>query len=479
MIKQAVILAAGNGSRIQRSKADVPKPLRKVCGLTLIKRSILTAKQAGVTDFVIVVGYKGEQIIEALSKDESLGVRLQFVTNSDYHKANGVSVLAAKPFVHKEFLLMMADHIFDKQALQKIVKESLSEQPVLLGIDRNMEEIFDLEDVTKVKVVGDQIVEIGKHLSDYNAYDTGIFACNASLFEALESVYQEKGDVSLSDGIRALAAVGRAGVSDLTDCFWQDVDTPEALRHAEKHLFQSLRKPTDGWISSRINRPISMAISRILVKTPITANQVTFLVTLVGIMSGVFVATGKYLDVVIGGVLFQMASILDGCDGEISKLKMTSSKTGEWLDTISDNITYLVFLVGVSMGSHRILHGTFEVFEAAFMLVGLAFLLVLLVFYLLYHANSGTLTTIQKDLKEEDKKSQSAGGAFSWASKINFLMKRDFFALFFMLLCVIDQLPLILHLSFVGVNLTWMVILAYKRDIFKVGDSKVKVVEPN
>jgi hypothetical protein len=57
-------------------------------------------------------------------------------------------------------------------------------------------------------------------------------------------------------------------------------------------------------------------------------------------------------------------------------------------------------------------------------------------------------------------------------------MKRDFFAFFFMLLCFADQLPLILHLSFVGINMTWIVILSYKKDLFRPGISKVKVAGP-
>lgn len=476
MIQQAVILAAGNGSRIKRFTGDVPKPLRKVAGLPLIKRSILTLKRAGIEDVVVVVGYKGEQIIEALQSDPSLGVRLTFVNNPDWKKSNGVSLLAAKPHVQEDFLLLMADHVFDTKAIEKITKVHLKHGEVVLGIDKNLEEIFDLEDVTKVRLEGNRVANIGKNLDDYNAFDTGVFVCSPELFTVLEDIYRKTGDASLSQGILSLAEHRRVATCDLSGYFWQDVDTSEAIRHAEKILFQQLRKPTDGWISRHINRPISLFITRGLVRTGLSANQVTFLVTLVGLFSGYFVSSGRYRDIVIGGILFQLSSILDGCDGEMSKLKLTSSKFGEWLDTASDNLTYLIFLVGVSMGAHRQLHGKFEVLEAALMLLGVGILFSLLIYYLVFYANSGTLVTLQKDLNEEDKQ-QTHEGFFSWTAKFRFVMKRDFFALFLMVLCIADQLPLILHLSLLTINLSWIVILSYKKDLFRPRLAKVKVAD--
>jgi 1L-myo-inositol 1-phosphate cytidylyltransferase / CDP-L-myo-inositol myo-inositolphosphotransferase len=472
MVKQALILAAGNGSRIKRFRGDVPKPLRKVAGLTLIKRAILTAKRAGVQEVVIVVGYKGDQIIKSLSHDTSLGVKLQFVTNQDWQKSNGVSVLSAKPLIKSNFLLLMADHIFDYKAINKILEVPLNGSQVLLGIDKKLNDIFDLEDVTKVALRGDKICDIGKQLSSYDAFDTGAFVCTDALFDTLEQIYQEKGDVSLSDGIRSLAERRQARVCDLSNYYWQDVDTPEALRQAEKMLFKSVQKNTDGFISKHINRRISIAITKILVKTNLSANHVTGLVTLVGILSGVMVATGRYTDIAIGGILFKLSSILDGCDGELSKLKLTSSKTGAWLDTLSDNLTYLVFLVGVTLGIYQQGTDPHLALEATLLFGGLILSLAISFYYLLRYTNSGSLVTIQQDLAEEVK-IQGRRGFFNWASKIKFMMKRDFFALCFMSLALANQLPWILHLSVIGVNLTWVMFLTYKREIFKIDTANV------
>lgn len=471
MVHQVVILAAGNGSRIKRSAGDVPKPLRKVCGLTLIKRAILNAKLVGISDVVVVVGYKGNEIIDSLQNDRSLGVKLHFVYNPDFQKSNGLSLLAAKNHLKSEFLLMMADHVFDRRAIEKMMQLPLNDKDCLLGIDRKLDEIFDLEDATKVKTQNDRIVAIGKEIENYDAFDTGIFLCRKSFADAVEKIYQQKGDASISEAVRVLIAEQKMGTCDISEFFWQDVDTPQALHYAENFLFKQLRKPTDGWISQNINRRISLNITRFLIRTNLSANHVTGLVTMIGLLSGFFVAKGYYWAVALGGVLFNMASVLDGCDGEISKLKLSQSSTGEWLDTLGDNLTYLSFFTGVMVGAYRQTHAHWVLLESYAVAFGIIMTLGIMFYYLMRHTSSGSLLAIEKELKAESKKT-GTGNWLSKLTKIQFMMKRDFFALFFMILCLLNQLPLILHLALIGANLTWIVVWAHKREVFKLNSEK-------
>ncbi len=472
MVSQAVILAAGNGSRLKRSQDDVPKPLRKVCGLTLIKRAILNLKLSGISEVLIVVGYKGDEIVESLQNDSSIGVKLQFIYNPDYQKSNGLSLLAAKPYLKNEFLFLMADHIFDRRAIEKILHAPFEEDTCLLGVDYNLNEIFDLEDATKVNVQSGKVASIGKEIKDYNAFDTGIFRTKPAFVELIEKIYQSKGDVSISEGVRALILEQKMGTCDISEFFWQDVDTPQALHYAENFLFKQLRKPTDGWISQNINRRISLNITRFLIRTNLSANHVTGLVTLIGVLSGYFVAKAHYWEVALGGVLFNLASVLDGCDGEVSKLKLSQSKMGEWLDTVGDNLTYLSFFLGVMVGAYRQTHSHWIMLESWMVAFGILMTLLVLFYYLLRHTSSGSLLAVEKEVKRESKK--SGGNIFlKNLSKIQFMMKRDFFALFFMTLCLLNQLPLILHLALIGSNLTWIVVLAMKRQALKVNTADV------
>lgn len=478
MIHQAVILAAGNGSRLRSSHKEGPKPLRKLCGLSLIKRSILTAKMAGVSDFIIVVGFQGKKIISELSKDTGLGVNLQFVENREWEKSNGVSLLRAQDKVKGDFLIMMADHVVQKGAIKKIRRAPLQNEQLVLGVDGDLEGIFDVDDATKVQVGSDgEIEKIGKTLPQYNFYDTGLFACSQKIFETLAKIYHQNGDVSLSDAVQELAGRGLAGTYDLTGFFWQDVDTPEAYRHAEKKLFRQVYKPTDGWISRNINRKISTFCTRYLLKTGLSATHVTGLVSLIGVLSGVFVSSGTYPGVLIGGLFFNLASILDGCDGEMARLKMSSSKTGEWLDTLSDNLTYVAFLIGIAVGVYHQNPSPMVVGQVGLMFAGLILSLGLMFYYLTRYTNSGSLVSVRWDKPDEEKRAAEAPKN-PWLSKIHFVMKRDFFAMFFMVLAMLNQIQVILFLAVLGLNVTWVVVLAYKRTIFKIPEA-AKTIEIN
>src|SRR5947209_2719543 len=91
-------------------------------------------------------------------------------------------------------------------------------------------------------------------------------------------------------------------------------------------------KDTDGLMARHFDRHISGAISRQLVKTPVTPNQVTIAVTLLGVGAGWCMAQPGYAAKVYGAILFLLTSILDGCDVEIARAKKLTSKLGAWLD---------------------------------------------------------------------------------------------------------------------------------------------------
>jgi choline kinase len=105
-----------------------------------------------------------------------------------------------------------------------------------LLVDYKLDTIFDMDDATKVRVQNGRPVEIGKKLREYNCVDTGVFVATDGLMQALSTVYEAEGDAALSDGVQRLMEDGRMRTLDIEDGFWQDVDTPQMLAHAEKKL---------------------------------------------------------------------------------------------------------------------------------------------------------------------------------------------------------------------------------------------------
>jgi phosphatidylglycerophosphate synthase len=133
---------------------------------------------------------------------------------------------------------------------------------------------------------------------------------------------------------------------------WQRVLTPEDRVAAEQKLDRWLVKPTDG-VFARMNRRISVPISRQIIKLPITPNMVSLFTLGVGLASALFFARGGYWNMLAGAALSVWASILDGCDGEVARLKLLESDFGCWLETVCDYLYYLLIFAGMAIGLIR------------------------------------------------------------------------------------------------------------------------------
>jgi len=121
-------------------------------------------------------------------------------------------------------------------------------------------------------------------------------------------------------------------------------------RQAERLLFRSLRKVQDGWTSRWLNRYLSLFVSRWLVRTPFSPNQISVVILAIGLFGAYCASRGTYRSLTLGAILFQMQSVLDGCDGEVSRVTYRGSKAGEWFDTIGDDLTNYCFFAAAAFG---------------------------------------------------------------------------------------------------------------------------------
>ncbi len=238
--RTGIVLAAGFGSRLAGSAAATAlKPLTPVAGTPLILRTLGSLARAGCERAVIVLGYAPEAVRSAVEAHYHGPPEVQYVRNERFELQNGLSVLAAAPFAGDPFLLMMADHVVDEDMMEHARRHTPPPGGATLLVDYKLEAVFDMDDATKVRERGGRVQAIGKDLTTYNCVDTGVFVCTAGLIEALEEEVTRRGDAALSDGVRRLAAQGRMRTLDIGDSFWQDVDTPAMLAHAEARLSAS------------------------------------------------------------------------------------------------------------------------------------------------------------------------------------------------------------------------------------------------
>lgn len=243
--KQAVILAAGLGSRLAKTADDV-KPLKLVGGMSLIQRNIQHLCDAGIEEVIIVTGYHADVLEKTLRHDcQDIPVKLTFVFNAEFRKSNGLSVLCAQSAVRGNFILTMADHIFAPEMLTRATHILPPENGAILCVDYKLDQVFDMDDATKVLVKDQKVMDIGKQIKKYNAVDTGLFVCTPALFDALVRAREnsEKDDCSLSEGVAALMKTGRMEVRDIGNLTWQDVDDDLMLHHAEDMVHHLEHEP--------------------------------------------------------------------------------------------------------------------------------------------------------------------------------------------------------------------------------------------
>ena len=325
---QAVILAAGKGTRMGLHRTGYPKGLLRVAGRELLLRHLILLSQAGVKEFVLVVNPENRKYFEEfLQKHPEFRVRL--TENPHPERGNGYSLWCAREAVTGPFVLTMSDHLYEED----FVRKAVSGQGLIF--DRRGLYV-DHEEATRVKVREGRIAALGKGLTEYDGLDTGFFVLTPEIFAVAERLVEEKEEVSLSE----IAAAARIPATELSGLFWTDIDTPEELRRAERLLIRaSVKGAGDGFISRHLNRKLSTALSPYLCGR-ITPNQATVLSFLLGILSAVL----AFFSLPLGGILYQVHSILDGVDGEIARATLSRTRFGGLLDSVLDRYVDFVFL---------------------------------------------------------------------------------------------------------------------------------------
>jgi CDP-L-myo-inositol myo-inositolphosphotransferase len=353
-VKNAVILAAGKSQRFREKGLQKPKVLLRIGGLRLLERAILTLKEAGVEHFRIVVGaYKDEVLSEMKQLPRLQAVDIEYVECDNYELGNGVTFGAGAAGFDEPFLLTMSDHIFSPETVKDFIQKA-NEQPELpaLACDGNLAEVFDMDDATKVSSKEGFIHNIGKEIAEYDLVDTGLFYFPKG-YGKMVAEKASAGAHSVSgiiqsfidgEGVRALA---------LDNAMWQDVDNPGMKREAERRLMKTLIQPEDGWVSRNINRFVSTRITFLLARFGVHPNVVTtgvFLLTLLGAWLASF---GVYQWIVAGAVIFQLASILDGCDGELARLTYRSTRMGALYEQLSGNLRFIIFFEALGISAWK------------------------------------------------------------------------------------------------------------------------------
>ena len=237
---------------------------------------------------------------------------------------------------------------------------------------------------------------------------------------------------------------------------WQRIRTEQQRKSAEYKLDGWLVKPTDG-IFARTNRKISIPISRRIIPYPITPNMVSLFTLGVSFAAGVFLAWGGYWNMLTGAVLSWLASVLDGCDGEVARMKLQESDFGCWLETVCDYLYYLFIFVGMTIGLVRSSGNRTYLVWGGLLVLG-AIASILTTGLQRHRLTSGRP---EQYLKVWQKEADSRGSnPFLFLGRhTEFIIRRCFLPYVFLFFAVLHIMNWLLIAGALGANLVWMIAL--------------------
>lgn len=335
----AAVLAAGFGERLRAY--GCPKPLVRVGGLTLLERTIRTLRAGGVRGrVVVVVGHRGEEVA-GFVRDRFPDVEV--LENPDYPRGNGTSVLEAMPRLPSWFVVAVVDHVHTPDSVRRLVE---TPGEFVAAVD-SRPAFVDPAEATRVRLEAGRVASLGKGLEPYDALDAGLFACSRDALGGLK--VDRRGPLSWNELKRRwIASGGEMVVCDLAGAPWADVDTPEDIERAVEAVLAAAAGSSDGFVSRHLNRRLSRRITRRLLDTPVTPDQVSLLSFVIAAASAGMLSGGS---LALGGLLAQLSSIVDGCDGELARARVESSPEGQVLDAVLDRWADALIIAGMALGA--------------------------------------------------------------------------------------------------------------------------------
>ena len=287
--------------------------------------------------------------------------------------------------------------------------------------------------------------------------DKPIGICVLNIDCAVSAAGVSKSSGPLFDQLHAgLIATQSVECTAVDSGLWQSVLIPEDRTAAERKLDRWLTKPTDG-IFARMNRRISVPISHALARFPITPNMVSVFTLAVGVAAGAFYACGGYWNTLIGAILSVGASILDGCDGEIARLKLLESDFGCWLETICDYLYYLLIFAGLTIGLARSSGKDIYLDWGAVLLAGAV--MSILVTGVGRHWLAGRRPEQYLGIWQKKAETRKSNPILYIGRHTEFIIRRCFWPYALLVFALLNLSWIVLFLAAIGANLVWLISL--------------------
>jgi len=313
-----VVAAVGVFGRVVEN-ADGVGPLTIVGGLPLFVRAVLTLQRAGMRDIVVLAGAEEANLKQLLRDDPRVTVSVRWRPVREFPPDDHRTWDALAHEVSGSCLIVGAQMVMARQLIETLRREAEAEPGALTVVCDGQ--------ATEIAVLPPSLMRVSEAIRG-----------EGPPIRALLGRAQAHGRVT---------AVETSSRSSYWCLHVRDAATAHA---AERMLFHSLRGQYEGFVDTYFNRAISALLSRVFVALRFSPNAITLVATAIGVAAALAFARGNYAAGIVGALLFQLAAIVDCCDGEVARLTFTESPLGEQLDIMTDNVVHMAIFAGLGWG---------------------------------------------------------------------------------------------------------------------------------
>jgi phosphatidylglycerophosphate synthase len=405
----AIVVAAGTG--IEGENLNIHG--ETVFGsLPQIKRLVITAQRAGIKTFTIITDRSDSPLKKLLSGDKRIESEI------NWHTLGSDIDLDSEPS-----LILQSNVITTPRALSNFMDAEIDRDEILV--------LVDMAEDAWIKAGDDQVSDIFSS----GGRAVGAFIASGKLLE--KSILDS---MSIKSFVHELISRDKIKYKEFSDSYWMRLSSgKDSVNKAEDLIFAHVGKTATGWISRNINSKISLPTSRLLVKTPLTPNMISVLINMIGMLCGIFYAIGHP---VVGALCMQAATILDRCDGEVARVKLMETKKGQWVDTISDQVTVVSFLIGVPVGYYVVSHNPVAIILGVLNMSVFIFFIIWSFYFLKKYTDSGSLVAYFEVDKLVDEKNTSI--ARKLIKIVRPMSRRNFYSLGFLVVAILGGYPWVL-----------------------------------
>jgi len=242
VIENALILAAGKGTRMWPLTENIPKPLLSICGLPIIERQIQELKKVGVKKLYILIGYQMKELSDYLGKTKS-GIDIEYIIQEE-QKGTGHAVNQAKNIIQGNFYCINGDLIIDSENLERL-KENENNLTMMVT------NVKDGSNFGVIESMNGRLVSINeKGISGESTINAGLFLFNEKIFDAIDNIEKSiRGEYELTDALQDIS-------NDIHileyQGFWKDIGTPWDLITANEKYMHKLKNQIKGTIEDNV-----------------------------------------------------------------------------------------------------------------------------------------------------------------------------------------------------------------------------------